>query len=194
MSPCFEQANSWIVLVFVQIRLSALNEDSSEESDPEPTQESIKQAKVRRLSNFFFVVKPKANCQQLYTNVSWDLVDAVMDDPLPPPPPPTISPPPTHNPAPCPLPPPLPSPHTYTTLWVSKGNSVSFIFHGASSILSQVCFPGVNLNFQVDMKLMSKNVPFLGIWQISGTIPCHELIPSSEPLQSSPGMLLQPRT
>jgi len=29
------------------IRLCALNDDSSEESEPEPTQESVKQAKVR---------------------------------------------------------------------------------------------------------------------------------------------------
>ena len=29
-----------------KIRLCALNDDSSEESDPEPTQESVKQAKV----------------------------------------------------------------------------------------------------------------------------------------------------
>ena len=33
-----------------KIRLCALNDDSSEESEPEPTQESLKQAKVCRLS------------------------------------------------------------------------------------------------------------------------------------------------
>ena len=34
------------LLVLFKIRLCALNDDSSEESDHEPTQESVKQAKV----------------------------------------------------------------------------------------------------------------------------------------------------
>lgn len=33
-------------MIFSKIRLCALNDDSSEESDHEPTQESVKQAKV----------------------------------------------------------------------------------------------------------------------------------------------------
>lgn len=35
-----------LLLIFSKIRLCALNDDSSEESDHEPTQESVKQAKV----------------------------------------------------------------------------------------------------------------------------------------------------
>lgn len=35
-----------LLLMFSKIRLCALNDDSSEESDHEPTQESVKQAKV----------------------------------------------------------------------------------------------------------------------------------------------------
>ena len=40
--------SNFFVLGNLKIRLCALNDDSSEESEPEPTQESVKQAKVRK--------------------------------------------------------------------------------------------------------------------------------------------------
>ena len=40
--------SNFFVLGNFKIRLCALNDDSSEESEPEPTQESVKQAKVRK--------------------------------------------------------------------------------------------------------------------------------------------------